>query len=217
MRFRSIFSVILLGLALILNGSGAMATDVTWPDKVTGSQFKPEDANQIKQAVNSKLDKTSPAGAITDAGSGAVISATERAKLGGIEEGAQVNPPSATQQEIVDGLESAPRLVSPAQIKTAVQTHAPEGGADQSAEEVPLTPGGAVQSTNVQAAILEVDAEKADKNELGGAAYRNVGQTSKDVASGDRCAQDCAPGSGTCARSQNLNTAPFSGAIAAGQ
>ncbi|MCK9506036.1 MAG: hypothetical protein M0Q95_17885 [Porticoccaceae bacterium] len=82
----------------------------------------------VQNALNDKLADTHPAASITDAGSGAVITSTERTKLEGIAAGAQVNPPAATAQEITDGTETAVRSISPAQLKSAAETHAP--GAD---------------------------------------------------------------------------------------
>jgi chaperonin cofactor prefoldin len=63
--------------------------------------------------------------AITNAGSGAIITTAERNKLAGIEEGAT---------------------------------------ADQVASEVPVTPAGNISSTNVQAALQELDTEKEPAN-----------------------------------------------------
>lgn len=75
------------------------------------------------QNLASKLSGTSPAASITDAGSGIVISTTERTKLNGIEAGAQVNPPDATDQEMSSGTEASTRLMSPAQIKLALNSN----------------------------------------------------------------------------------------------
>jgi hypothetical protein len=73
----------------------------------------------------------SPAASITSAGSGSVISTAERNKLTGIEEGADANPAAATDGEITTGTETGVRLVSPAQLKLAVETHGGTGdGAD---------------------------------------------------------------------------------------
>ena len=46
-----------------------------------------------------------------------------RAKLAGIEEGAQANPLAATLQEILDGTEAGLRLISPALLKAGAQAH----------------------------------------------------------------------------------------------
>lgn len=49
---------ILFVAALFFFPGAAVATDITWDDKVTGGSFTADDANAIKTAVNSKADKT---------------------------------------------------------------------------------------------------------------------------------------------------------------
>ena len=57
-------------LALTLLPVASYATDITYADKTTGSQFTSADANEIKSAVNSKADKTQ---VLTNVPSGAVF------------------------------------------------------------------------------------------------------------------------------------------------
>jgi len=57
-------------LALTLLPVASYATDITYADKTTGSQFTSTDANEIKSAVNSKVDKTQ---VLTNVPSGAVF------------------------------------------------------------------------------------------------------------------------------------------------
>ena len=48
-------------------------------------------------------------------------------KLNGIEDSADVNPPAATDEEIANLTETGLRLISPAQLGTAIGTHAAAG------------------------------------------------------------------------------------------
>lgn len=60
---------IALILGMVLAAPPSFATDITWPDKVTGNTFTAADANAVKTAVNSKADKTNitfVAGALSD-------------------------------------------------------------------------------------------------------------------------------------------------------
>ena len=81
-------------------------------------------------ALSAKMNTSHPANSITDAGSGTVISATERTKLEGIAAGAQVNPPLATDLEITTGTLTEGRVVSPAQLKLSAETFGGSGTGD---------------------------------------------------------------------------------------
>lgn len=102
------------------------ALSPTAPGDVTGPGASANSAIAIFDGLTGKLLKDSSG--VVSTGPGALNSldlAAANTKLSGIAPGANVNPAAATNGEVTTGTEPAARLVSPAQLKLAAETHAP--------------------------------------------------------------------------------------------
>lgn len=100
-----------------------------WWNKSTGALYRCVN-NSDGAAVWVQIGGGGSSYSVATESTDGLMSSTDKTKLNGIDDGAQVNPTAATDLEITTGTLTDTRTVSPAQIKTAITTFAPEVSTD---------------------------------------------------------------------------------------